>query len=134
MWTTPKTDWTINDDYNATDINRVESNTLHVRDYLDSIDYRVPTIVTVTNRTDADYDTVSSVNRIESNIEALRSAFTTPPDWEATITWTYQTPMTHDVANRWERSVQQLYENAQQAYQGFRYCGTFLSGQGVTLP
>ncbi len=134
MWQTPKTNWIADDEYNAADINRVESNTLHVRDYLESSDYPVPTITAVTNRAESDYDTVSSINRIETNIEALRLSFTTPPDWQPTITWTYTTPMTADIANRWEQSVASLYALAQQAQAGYRYCGTFLSGQGVTLP
>lgn len=134
MWTTPKTNWTASDDYNASDLNRVESNTLHLRNYLESIDYPVPTLVTVTTRTEVDYDTVSSINRVESNIDVLRRSFMTPPDWEPTITWTYQTPMTHEVANRLEQSVEQLYGYAQQAHEAFRYCGTFTCGQEGALP
>lgn len=133
-WMTPKTDWTANENYNALDINRVEINTQHLRDYLASIDYPVPQITTVTNRTEVSYDTVSSINRIEANIERMRAVFTTPLQWESTITWTYQTPMTHDIANRWERSVEDLYELVQRAYESFRYCGTFTVGQEGALP
>jgi hypothetical protein len=129
MWLTPKTDWTAQDVLNADDMNRIEINTEHVKTYLMSISYSVSAQTHVTDRTFSSYETVSSVNRIEQNIEALRSAFTTPAGWQTYTPWTYSRGLTHHDVNRWELSVKQLYELAQSAFEGIRYCGTFVSGQ-----
>jgi hypothetical protein len=129
MWLNPKTDWTAADSINATDMNRVESNTEHVRAYLQSIGYPIYNQLHITNRTFESYDTVSSVNRLEQNIEALRLAFTTPEGWNSYLQWTFSRGLTHEDVNRWELSVSQLYDLAQSAFEAFRYCGTFQSGE-----
>lgn len=128
-WTTPKTDWTNSDSYNYGDINRVESNTLHMKSLLDSLGYAVPSLVTVTNRTVISYDDLPSVNRLEANLNTLKQSFITPSNWQATITWTPSTAFTHTHANRWEQSLLDLYTLANQSAEGRRFCGTFIAGQ-----
>lgn len=128
-WITPKMNWTGTDFYNAGDLNRVENNIAEVRSYLISIGYSIPTITTNTSRINTSYDLVSSINRIESNLNTIRQAFATPAGWQSTISWTAATKMTADHANRWETSAKLLYDAAQATYQGYRYAGTFNAGQ-----
>lgn len=128
-WTTPKTNWTSNESYNFSDINRVESNTLEVKQVLESFGYTVPTLTAITNRTVTSYDDTTSINRLESNLNKLRVAFITPPNWQETVTWTPSTPFTHLQANRWDQSLLDLYTFANQVGEGRRFCGTFIAGQ-----
>lgn len=128
-WITPKTDWTSTDRYNFGDINRVESNTNEIRNLLMSADYEMPLLTVIANRTYEDYDTLDSVNRLESNLDTLKSSFVQPLGWQPTITWTPDTKFTYAVANRWEQSLSDLYELANQYIDGRRFCGTFASGQ-----
>lgn len=130
-WITPKTNWLTSDSYNFSDINRVENNTVEVRSYLVSIGYDIPTITTITNRNNFSYDLVPSVNRIEANLDTIRTNFFTPPNWLSSVIWDADTKFTNYHANRWESNVQLLYDYAQLAFQAYRYCGTFNSGQEV---
>lgn len=128
-WTTPKTNWISSESYNFSDINRVESNTLEVKQVLESFGYTVPTLTAITNRTITSYDDTTSINRLESNLDKLRQAFITPQSWQSIVTWTQSTPFTHTHANRWEQSLLDLYTLANQVGEGRRFCGTFIAGQ-----
>lgn len=128
-WATPKTDWTSNDRYNFGDINRVESNTIEVKQVLELFGYTVQSLSTITNRTVTSYDDIASINRLESNLDKLRLAFITPPSWQSTVTWTPSTPFTYLHANRWEQSLLDLYTFANRVGEGRRFCGTFAAGQ-----
>lgn len=133
-WIQPKTDWTSSDCYNFIDLNRVEINTQHLRDYLLEIGFPAPSMTFITNRNAIGFETISSVNRVEANIEKLRLSFITPSDWQSAVSWTYTRGFTYQDANRWEQSVSNLYGAAQSTFQGYRYAGTFTSGQEVLLP
>jgi hypothetical protein len=130
-WITPKTDWLATDFYNFDDINRVENNTVEVRSYLVSIGYNIPSIVTITNRVGKSYDLVSSINRLEANLDTIKNNFVTPPNWQNSVFWDSGTKFTEIHANRWESNVQLLYTYAQLTFQAYRYSGTFNAGQEV---
>lgn len=130
-WTNPKTNWTSNEAYNFGDINRVESNMEYVRSELIGIGYTVPSLTFITNRNILSYDLLSSVNRIESNMEAIK--LFTPPGWLDTITWTADTRFTNYHANRWESNVQLLHDYVPLVESAFRRCGAIVAGQGVPI-
>lgn len=130
-WQTPKTNWVASESYNYSDINRVENNTLEVHTYLTGIGYALPGITTVTNRTSSSYDLISSINRLENNLDSIKNNFVTPPGWQAKQTWTATTSFDENHANRWENNVSLLYEYAQLTFQSYRYAGTFNAGQEV---
>lgn len=130
-WITPKVNWIDADYYNGTDINRVENNIGYVRQMLIALDYTVPVLTINNSRLYNSVDYVSSINRIESNLDALRLSFVTPAEWQPIVTWSFAKKMTPADANRWELSAKQLYDLATVVPQSFRFSGTFFPGEEV---
>jgi hypothetical protein len=128
-WITPKTDWTANDYYNADDLNRVENNTAEVAAYLASIHYQVPVITVILDRGNTDIDFISSINRVEGNIETLKNFFIAPPGYQAKKTWAVGIGFDYRDANRLENNLKLLYEWAQLAGMNQIFCGTFMCGE-----
>ncbi len=127
-WIEPKTDWNSNDEYNFDDLNRVENNTAEVAAFLESIQYKVPPLTVVTNRDKKSIDFISSINRVESNIEALKDAFITPPGYQQKKTWAVGMGFDYRDANRLENNLSLLYEWAIKAKENQVFCGTFACG------
>ena len=132
-WIEPKTDWNSNDEYNFDDLNRVENNTAEVAAFLESIQYKVPPLTVVTNRDKKSIDFISSINRVENNIEQLKDAFITPPGYQGKETWTVKKGFSYKDANRLENNLKLIYEWAHRVKESYRYSGTFNSGQEVIL-
>ncbi|MCA0754900.1 hypothetical protein KP806_07545 [Paenibacillus sp. N4] len=132
-WIAPKLDWTSDDSINAEDWNRIENNTAEVVIYLNSIQYAMPVLTTITNRTQAHVDYLSSINRIEQNLEAIRSAFMTPVGYPGAVTWVSGKPFTPEDAIRLEQNVMMLLETGFLVYESFRYCGATTCGEGWTV-
>ena len=86
-WINPKTDWKEIDYYNFTDLDRVENNTAEIIAFLKSIKFIVPVITSVTDRDMTKVEFLSSINRVEANIEAIRKNFITPPGYQAKKVW-----------------------------------------------
>lgn len=132
MWIEPKTDWTQNDDYNYFDMNRVETNTKHIADYLTGISYRIPELVVKTDRDMSSLDFLIDINRVEANIETIKKNFITPPGYEDRKNWTLGTGFDYRDANRLEQNLLLLYRWAIIAKENLVYCGTFAcSEEGV---
>lgn len=125
----PKTNWTLDDKINAEDFNAIESNTETIAAYLKSIQYSMPDMTIVTDRDQTYIDYLSSINRIEQNIEAIRTNFVTPPGYGGSKTWGRGLGFNNTDANRLERNLQQLMEYGLLVFESFRYCGTFYSGE-----
>lgn len=132
-WLEPKTDWNSTDYYNAHDLNRVESNTAEVIAFLQSIQFDTPTITAVTNRDNTRIEYISSINRVESNIDTIKNKFLTPPGWQSKKTWTTGPGFNYQDANRLESNLELLYEYAQLAAQNIVYCGLFACGEEVLI-
>lgn len=130
-WITPVTDWTASDYYNAGDLNRVENNTDHLRTALIALGYSIPSITTNVSRINESYDDLTSINRIESNLNEIKNNFVTPTTWQEGKTWTATTPFLMDDANRWESNQLALYNLSITIPQSFRYAGTFNLSQEV---
>lgn len=130
-WVNPKTNWTSAEAYNYTDINRVEGNMEYVRSELIGIGYTIPAMTFITNRSNLSYDLLSSVNRLEANMEGLKVF--TPPCWLPTVTWAADTRFTNYHANRWESNVQLLHEYVPLVEAAFRRCGAVVAGQEVPI-
>jgi hypothetical protein len=128
-WLTPKTDWKIDDSINFSDFNRIENNTIEVRNYLNSIQYNIPSLTTITNRTNSSIDFLSSINRLETNIETIKNNFATPLDWKPKVTWTLGLGFSFNDANRLENNLKLLFELGQLAFQNYKYCGTVTCGE-----
>lgn len=130
-WITPVTNWTTSDYYNAGDLNRVENNTDHLRTALIALGYSIPSITTNVSRINESYDDLTSINRIESNLNEIKNNFVTPTTWQEAKTWTATTPFSVDDANRWESNQLALYNLSITIPQSFRYSGTFNLSQEV---
>lgn len=128
MWVNPKIDWAEDDYHNFEDMNRIESNTVAVADYLASIHYNMPAITAVTNRNTLSIDFISSINRIENNIEAIKNAFATPSGYLPKKTWLVGMGFNWQDANRLEQNLKLLYEWGLIAKENQIYCGTFSCG------
>lgn len=124
----PKTDWTRGDYYNAEDLNRVEVNTQFIARYLQEIQYSVPELVSVEDRTFESLDFISSINRIENNIETLRMSFLTPPGYQPRKIWALGMGFDYRDANRLERNLELLYKWGLIAKENQIFCGTFACG------
>lgn len=130
-YVTPKTNWTSSDYYNGWDLNRIEENTEAVRALLVSIGYSIPALTINTSRIYESYDNITSINRIESNLNTLKTSYLTPVGWQSVVTWDKSTAFTAETANRWANSTVLLYEAAVNTRNGQRYAGTFSAGEEV---
>jgi hypothetical protein len=131
---TPKLDWIISDNINFADFNRIESNITELCNYLTSLGYTPPAPVTSnTTRTVSSIDFLSSINRIENNLENIKLTTISPIGYLGKKTWTVGKGFDYTDANRLETNTKQLYDLGLQVFQSFRYCGTFSCGQGWGL-
>lgn len=126
---TYKTDWLSTDFINCADWNRIEQNMSDLAAYLNSIQYVVPPLTTVTNRTVTTIDYLSSINRIEANMEAIHKAFSMdPPGYLASKVWTVGQGFTNGDVNRLEYNTQIITTYADLVQRSFRRCGNFTTG------
>lgn len=125
----PKTDWTEDDFFNADDMNRIEANTEIVANFLRSIGYNVPSMVHIKDRTKKSIDFISSINRIENNIEQIKNSFIAPPGYQEKDTWNVKRGFSYRDANRLENNLKLLYEWAIKVKENLKYCGTFACGE-----
>ncbi|ACT00227.1 hypothetical protein [Paenibacillus sp. JDR-2] len=132
-WITPKIDWLSTNSINAEDFNRIENNIKEVAAYLNSIQYTMPSLTTVTNRTQSYVDFLSSIKRIEQNLEAIRAAFITPAGYPGTKAWGPGVRFNWEDANRLETNVKLLMDFGVLVYQSFRYCGAAICGETFVL-
>jgi hypothetical protein len=133
-WITPKLNWTIDDYIHAVDFNRIENNILELYNYLVSLGYTIPTPAsTNTTRTLSSIDFLSSINRIENNLDVIKSASISPIGYLGKKVWTVGIGFDYTDANRLETNTKQLYDLGLQVFQSFKYCGTFNTGQSGGL-
>lgn len=127
-WVTPKTDWQSTDYINFGDFNRIEGNILEVATYLASLGYNVGSITSVTNRTNASFDYISSINRIETNLNSLVQAYYIPPGWQTRKTWFVTMGFSNNDANRLENNTKLVMEMAQRNVQSIPSSGIAICG------
>ena len=127
-WITPKLNWLASDDINFVDFNRIENNMQEVVAYLNSIQYPMPSLTYNTARTLSSVDFLSSINRIEQNLESIRTNFMTPPNYGATETWVAGKGFDYTDANRLEQNIQYLMDYGLLVFQSFRRCGAYTCG------
>lgn len=127
---TPKTNWSSNDYYNATDLNRVENNIEEIANMINKY-FRSISINAIKNR---DYTTIEfadSLNRVENNIELLKDNFYTPVPWDIPKTdWKGNNKFDFNDANRLEINLLALFNLVENNINNFRYCGSYVCGEG----
>lgn len=127
-WINPKTNWGDMDYYNAEDLNRVEANTQFIAEYLNSLSYNITLEVVKTDRDVTGIEFLSSINRVERNIEAIKNNFITPPGWLNSKLWSLGMGFSYKDANRLETNLKLLYDWALIVKENLIYCGTFACG------
>jgi hypothetical protein len=112
---TPKTDFTENDYYNYTDLNRVASNIQFMADLLRDCGYETDLIPFNQDLTLSSLPYLQVINNLEENLERLRLAVPIDPrDYLATRKWYHTDDPRHDRnpsfldANRWEENIELL--------------------------
>lgn len=124
-----KIDWTKDDTIEYTDFNRIENNIIAVYNYLRDVALMsMPAITSLIDRTMISYDNLVSINRIESNIDLLRSKITTPPGYGDKVTWTVEKTFDFNQANRLELNLKLLSDYATFVVNSYRYCGVTVCG------
>ena len=129
-WTTPKTNWVSSDYYNYGDLNKVESNTDELNTIITSL-VPAPTLgAIVTNRTNVTLEYYDSLNRVESNILALKTAFYEPLGWITPKTdWVSLQAFDNIDANRLESNLLALKTMTDNVIAEFEYCGSITCGE-----
>lgn len=129
-WIEPKTNWNDRDYYNFDDLNRVEINSEYVATLLTEYRGEPVTITVITNRDKIRIEFYDSLNRIEGNIQTLADLFFEPGGWiEPKTNWQSGQPFDWKDANRLERNLALLHDLLLKAFESYKYCGTFYSGE-----
>jgi len=128
-WIPLKTDWVSTDDYGPDDLNRVEADTDFIARQMAGAGYPVTLEPVKVDRTKTKYEFASSLSRLERNIDALREAFVTPPEYIEPKAWSANVSHDYRDANRVENNLQLLYNLLLSAIASFKRCGTFACGE-----
>lgn len=123
-----KTDWVSSNSANFQDFNRIEANIATAKSYLTSISYTFSAATSVTNRTITYIDYISSINRIENNLDDLRANFLTPPGYGAKDTWVAKKVFDYNALNRLELNIKLLMDYGALVFNSFKYCGATICG------
>lgn len=125
---TAKTDWKTTDSINFFDFNRIESNTSVVKSFVEYLQYTIPTITTVTNRNNTFTEFLNSINRLEQNIEDIKSNSFTPANYGGSETWVVGKGFDSSDANRIESNLVKLLVSGEQIYLSFVFAGQVSAG------
>ena len=123
-----KTNWTSTDSINFGDFNRLEDNIIILRNFIIAISYSVPSITTETGRTKTFLEYLSSINRIESNLQTIRNNSFTPSGYGGAVTWSLGLGFDNTQANRLENNVLSLFLAGGNIFDSFVYSGEVNAG------
>lgn len=118
-----KTDWVSTDAINFADFNRLEDNIIILRNFIIAISYSVPSITTETGRTKTFLEYLSSINRIEGNLQTIRNNSFTPSGYGGSQTWSLGLGFDFAQANRLENNVLSLFLAGGSVFDSFVYAG-----------
>jgi chitodextrinase len=113
---------------NYAEVNQVEANTAALAAYMQKLQYNIPALSVLSNRDQTFVDTIKSINRLEDNIDALRTSFMTPPGYLTKKLWGVGVRLYYDDPNRWEKNLQNLFDYAVSVQKSMIYCGDVTAG------
>jgi hypothetical protein len=123
-----KTNWTSTDAINFADFNRLEDNIIILRNFIIAISYSIPAITSETGRTKTFLEYLSSINRIESNLQTIRNNSFTPSGYGGAVTWSLGLGFDFAQANRLENNVLSLFLAGGNIFDSFVYAGEVNAG------
>ena len=127
---TPKTDFNSESYLNIADIQKIEDNEVALADLIETFGTR-PSVSTKTWTT-SDYPTEVELNRIETNLDNIKTAIGAPSGWQSSVTWSaLQTPTYLDF-NRLGNNTVRLYTAIMNIKEAFLQCGSLICGGGNT--
>lgn len=127
-----KTDWTSQDYYNFEDLNKVENNTIAVKDLVEILRSEVHLGEIDIDRDIKSIPFADALNRVERNINILGNKLYKPKRWiPPKLEWAYDQPFSYEDANRLEYNLLLLYNYAKGNIDSFKYCGLYICGEEV---
>lgn len=137
-WKTPKIDWTPSDYFNVEDWERIRINLQIINDILRELHMPDATLKDLTlSRGVLSLPTVSSVNDLEYNLQALFETLNIPlhehkdpKEWHARLSSLYATNPNNEDWIRWETFTKRAKEclDYMNSYEDQRVLGTFYAG------
>jgi hypothetical protein len=125
-----KTDWTADDYYNYTDLNRVELLIETLKSKIEEFRNKTITLVAITNRTKESIEFANSLRRIELNILFLGNELNTPSGFTTPKTeWSYNQTFSFEDANRLEKNLVILNNYVVSQLSAYYYCGQYITGE-----
>ena len=105
--------WVSTDTLNVYDLNRIESNTEILREWLlRERNYHIPAQVNNTNWEHEDIPRVMDVTRVSNNIAEIAKHYHQPPDYDWRRLWEIgeEDALGHEDVNLWEQTLQYMFE------------------------
>jgi hypothetical protein len=125
-----KTDWTADDYYNYTDLNRVESMIETLKPKIEEFRSKTITLVAITDRTKNSIEYANSLRRIELNTLFLGNELNTPSGFITPKTeWAYNQSFSFEDANRLEKNLVILNNYVVSQLSAYYYCGQYITGE-----
>ena len=133
MWIEPKTDWSKDDYFNASDYNRIKNNLVSLRDIANKM-YKDFDITSLGNdKTYKDYFYADEINQIESNFEKINKLTINASYGEKPTYTDNGYIMTFEELNRLERAMLDLYGKLANQAEGMRRLAFNLGKRGSDL-
>lgn len=127
-----KTNWTKLDYYNFDDLNRVENNTIAVKDLVEVLRGEVNLGEINIDRDMKSIPFADVLNRVEGNINILGNKLYKPKGWiQPKLDWRYNQPFSYEDANRLEINLLLLYNYVKGNINKIPYCGMYTCGEEV---
>jgi hypothetical protein len=123
-----KTNWVFTDKINFGDFNRIEDNVIILRNLVIATSYSIPSITSETGRTKTYIEYLSSINRIEGNLQTIRNNSFTPLNYGGTVTWDSGLGFDFSQANRIENNILSLFLGAGNVFDALIYSGQVNAG------
>lgn len=133
MWIQPKTDWTKDDYFNASDFNRIKNNLVSLRDIANKM-YKDFDIASLGNdKTYRDYFYADEINTIEDNFEKINRLTINMGYGEKPVYRDNGYIMTFEELNRLEGAMLDLYGKLENQSDGLRRLAFNLGKRGSDL-
>ena len=128
-WQEPVTDRDNTTYGNATDLNRIEGNTVELVNIISEYDIEPSIGATKTDWGNTDLPYIEELLRLEDNIKAIAEQTYTPLGWQE---GTVDNKPDYTDFNRWENNLLWLKDQSRRIKEAFLYCGTFNCGSSNT--